>query len=143
MTAAPTGWELLSDPKVLEAIGQAWVDSLPYDSGRRHEEGGWICLNRATGELDFRRAAPGLTAEIDLTNPPIIDECVVVAMFHTHPNPQRESWITGPSDSDKTFAQLAGVPSLIRAEDAIQPRVAPRRVDWQPRLPITYGVIHS
>jgi hypothetical protein len=70
--------------------------------------------------IGFSPRCAEIEADIDLTTPEVLDGFVVVAMFHTHPNPMRESWITGPSDSDTPFTQEAGVPSLIRAEDATQ-----------------------
>ena len=119
MSAAPTAWELLSNLKVLAAIEQAWIDSLPADSQLRHEEGGWIYANSNSGELEIRRAPSGTEAEIDLTSPSVVEGYLVVAMFHTHPNPMREGWMTGPSDSDAEFANRCGVANLVRAEDGI------------------------
>ena len=45
---APTADELLQVTKVLDAIEQAWADSLPDDPAGRHEEGGWMYLNPFT-----------------------------------------------------------------------------------------------
>jgi hypothetical protein len=114
---APTVSELLNHPVVQEALEQAWVDSVPQDAGRRHEEGGWIYLDTATGALAVRRALSGSRAILDLGTPPIVAGCVVVATFHTHPNPSAEGWEPGPSLADTESAWAFGVPCLIRADD--------------------------
>src|SRR5437763_14287409 len=59
---APTTAELLADPTVLQALDDAWSDSLPGDPARRHEEGGWIYLDTTPGVLGVRRAAAGAQA---------------------------------------------------------------------------------
>jgi len=114
---APTGEELAASPLVREAIEAAWTDSLPADPSRRHEEGGWIYLNLATGELSVRRAAIGARAAINLSRPPELAGCVVVGKFHTHPNPTADGWNPGPSQSDIRADGIHGVPDLIRADN--------------------------
>jgi hypothetical protein len=116
---APTATELLRDPLVQQALEQAWVDSLPDDPGQRHEEGGWVYMDTTTGALAVRRAAPGGRATLVLDTPPAVPDSVVVATFHTHPNPRAEGWSPGPSSSDTESAWLLGVPCLIRAEDGV------------------------
>src|ERR1700681_1324413 len=106
---APTAAELLDNPIVQLAIGQAWADSLPDDPGRRHEEGGWIYLQTTTGEIVVRRAPCGARAAIDLGSPEIIADCVVVGKFHTHPNPTAEGWNSGLSANDFIVDALHGV----------------------------------
>jgi hypothetical protein len=116
---APTVTELLNHPTIQQALEQAWVDSLPADPVRRHEEGGWIYLDTATGEMAVRRAGSGGQAMIDLTQPPVIAGSVVVGKLHTHPNPTAEGWNPGPSEADRRTDALHGVPDLIRADDRI------------------------
>ena len=116
---APTAIELLANPVVLQAMEEAWVNSLPGDAARRHEEGGWIYTNTATGELLARRARAGGQAQLDLSNPPAITGCVVVATFHTHPNPTAEGWNPRPSPEDTQSAWFLGVPCLIRADNGL------------------------
>jgi hypothetical protein len=116
---APTAAELLANPVVQAALAQAWVDSLPADPVLRHEEGGWIYLNLTTGELTIRRAPGGEQSSLDLLTLPIVEDAVVVGLFHTHPNPSNEGWQTGPSPQDLYLDELAGVPDLIRADDGI------------------------
>ena len=116
---APTATELLACPIVQGAIEQAWNDSLPTDSARRHEEGGWILVETATGEISVRRQAAGRQAAIDLDSPPTVEGCVVVGKFHTHPNPTSEGWEPGPSRHDEIVDDLHGVPDLIRADDGV------------------------
>jgi hypothetical protein len=118
-TRPPTAAELLADPVVSQALEQAWLDSETGDPTRRHEEGGWIYLDTATGALSMRRAASGRRSAIDLQNPDLVDGCVVVGKFHTHPNPTSEGWNPGPSPSDRRVDALDGVPDLIRADDGV------------------------
>jgi len=116
---APTIAELLAHPLVQAALDQAWIDSLPLDAARRHEEGGWVYMNALTGTISIQRAPVGGQATLDVSNPPIVAGSVVVATFHTHPNAITEGWEPGPSTSDTESANLLGVPCLIRAEDGI------------------------
>jgi hypothetical protein len=101
---APTATELFAKPVVLQAMEDAWVSSIPSDPARRHEEGGWIYAHTTSGELSVRRAGPGAQAGLDLSSPPIITGCVVVATFHTHPNPTAEGWNPRPSPEDTQSA---------------------------------------
>src|SRR5712692_7041968 len=117
--AAPTTAELLNQPVVREALENAWADSQANDPVQRHEEGGWIYLEIGTDQIVIQRAPPGRRSAIDLNEPPILAGAVVVAKFHTHPNPTAEGWDPGPSSADQANAARHGVPSLIRADDGI------------------------
>ena len=116
---APTTADLLANVEVRQALERAWLDSLPADPALRHEEGGWIYADLSTGAISVRRAPAGARAILDLNTPPVVPGSVVVATFHTHPNPSSEGWDTGPSASDTQSAWLLGVPCLIRAEDGV------------------------
>lgn len=116
---APTAADLLANPTVRLAIEEAWVASLADDPINRHEEGGWIYMDIATGEISTRRVPPGLQAEIHLESPPEVTGAVVVGIFHTHPNPTSEGWYSGPSEADRLADERDGVPDLIRADDGI------------------------
>jgi hypothetical protein len=116
---APTITELLNDPVVKDALEHAWLDSLPDDPSLRHEEGGWVYHDTKTGTLTVRRAPPGRRAALDLCTPPLVADSVVVATFHTHPNPSADGWDPGPSAGDTESAWLLGVPCLIRADDGV------------------------
>jgi hypothetical protein len=116
---APTITELLNVITVKSALEQAWVDSLPDDPTNRHEDGGWIYADTTTSSISVRRAPAGVQAAIEVNDPPEIAGSVVVATFHTHPNPSSEGWITGPSDADTESAWILGVPCLIRADDGV------------------------
>src|SRR5262249_317370 len=116
---APTITDLLNDANVIQALEDAWTDSLPGKPQQRHEEGGWIYMDTATGAVTSRRAPPGTATAIDLTSPIIIPGAVVVAVFHTHPNPISEGWDPAPSPSDEHAARQLGVPCLIRAENGL------------------------
>ena len=116
---APTADELCNHPVVRAALAQAWTDSLPGDRDNRHEEGGWVFLDTATGDVSVRRASSGAQSELKLDRPPLVPGSVIVGVFHTHPNPSWEGWQTGPSESDRSADERDGVPDLIRADDGI------------------------
>lgn len=90
----PTRKQLLSDPKVSNALDVAWAFS-KIDSPDRHEEGGWIYGNDRTSELKVVFALRGeacsceenAVCEINIAYPKIIDDFYVVGDFHTHPCP--------------------------------------------------------
>src|SRR5438105_14923179 len=107
-TQAPTADELIADPFVLAALAEAWIDSRPNDSTRRHEEGGWVYLDLATGVICTRRAPTGAKSGIELGGPPLVAGSVIVATFHTHPNPSSDGWNTGPSMMDEAGAAMSG-----------------------------------
>jgi hypothetical protein len=116
---APTAAELLRETAVVRGLELAWIDSLPGDSQNRHEEGGWIYMDLTTGALSVRRSPKGSGDSIDLKAPPEIGGSVVVATFHTHPNPSAEGWHPGPSWDDTQAAFEDGVPCLIRADNGL------------------------
>jgi hypothetical protein len=116
---APTTAELLNNPVVQGALEDAWLDSRTDNSAERHEEGDWIYLEIASGNLMIRRAPRGKRSSIDLNSPPLVPGAMVVGKFHTHPNPTAEGWEGGPSSADRRTAARHGVPSLIRADDGI------------------------
>ncbi|MBM3995443.1 MAG: hypothetical protein FJ303_15010 [Planctomycetes bacterium] len=113
---APTAAELLANTIVVQAIEQAWIDSQPADPLLRHDEGGWIFMDTATGQISVQRQSPGVAAAIDLGSPPVLSGSVVVAKFHTHPDPTSEGWLPGPSEDDEIVGALHDVPDLIRAD---------------------------
>ena len=116
---APTSTDLLNEPTVQQALDQAWTDSLPGNPAQRHEEGGWVYMDTTTGAIAMRRALAGGQTDLDLDSPPLVPGSVVVATFHTHPNPSAEGWDPGPSVADTQSAWLLGVPCLIRADDGV------------------------
>jgi hypothetical protein len=113
---APTADELLRDSVVQGALDQAWIDSLPADPVRRHEEGGWIYAHLTTGAITIMRARSGDQAMLDVSDPPTVSGSTVVATFHTHPNPTVEGWDPRPSKADTQSAWQLGVPCLIRTD---------------------------
>jgi len=76
-------------------------------------------MDTQTRQIMVRRAPSGAGASIDLSRSPAIRGSVVVAKFHTHPNPTAEGWEPGPSDQDRRVDERHGVPDLIRADDGI------------------------
>lgn len=113
MLAAPTAAELLANPVVQQALQDAWADSQPHDPARRHEEGGWVYMDVSSGKVSIRRSRSGIQDRIDLGQPEIVLMSVVVAKFHTHPNPTSEGWNPEPSALDEYYDDLHGVPDLI------------------------------
>jgi hypothetical protein len=116
---APTAAELLNNLTVRQALERAWADSRPDDPSGRHEEGGWIYMDTASGEIAIRRAPGGEVAAIDLNYPTVVAGSVVVGKFHTHPNPTVEGWEAGPSETDLQTDEMHGVPDLIRADNDV------------------------
>jgi uncharacterized Zn-binding protein involved in type VI secretion len=117
--ATPTASELQNNPTVQAAMAQAWQDSQPNDPLNRHEEGGWVYMNPTTGAISVVRQTAGQTAGIDLSQPPDVPGAVVVAKFHTHPNPTADGWLPGPSPQDVRVDAQHGVPDLIQADDGV------------------------
>ena len=118
-TRAPTAAELLADPTVQQALKQAWIDSQPNDPAQRHEEGGWIFMDLATGKLSVTRVSAGRKAELNIGSPPCIPGFIAVGTFHTHPNPTAEGWDPGPSQVDRAVHAQLGLPGLIQADDGV------------------------
>ena len=99
----------LLDPTVIAELKRAWLESDTFSESNRHEEGGYILSN---SDLSFavERWPRGKQSRI---SPPALDanDCyngrVVVATFHTHPNPPTdeagEEWEQGPSQSDRRW----------------------------------------
>lgn len=116
---APTVFELVGEVVVLDALEKAWIDSLPADPIRRHEEGGWIYCDLVTRLISVGRASAGGQADLDLSVPRVVVGSVVVATFHTHPNPTANGWDPGPSPQDTQSAWILGVPCIIRADNGI------------------------
>ena len=96
-TRPPSASELLAHQAVFRVLAEAWTDSQVNDPRNRHEEGGWIYLDLATGEIAIRRAPAGARSRLSLANPPLLHNHIIVGTFHTHPNPASEGWTTKPS----------------------------------------------
>ena len=120
--------DVLNDPRVQEALDQAWRDSME-GSEDEHEEGGWVqqCqnTNAITGEVTyFTQVLRWPHGDLDGSAPsydPRQDAgCRTVATFHTHPGPARgEPGDDGydnhrPSGEDYLSAASDGLPGIIR-----------------------------
>jgi hypothetical protein len=125
---APSAADLEANSVVQAAFTAAWADSLADDSAQRHEEGGWIYCDAVTGQIHVRRALPGERMTLDLSNPPMLPGCYLVATYHTHPNPTADGWIPEPSDSDRTLAAESGVPWFIVSDMGVYLAGPDRRV---------------
>jgi hypothetical protein len=101
--------DLLSDPALVAEINRAWQESQPDDSADRHEEGGYIAMNPDLS-YSVERWPRGGSSHI---LPPPLDANnryngkMVVAAFHTHPNPPIDDagreWEQAPSESDRRW----------------------------------------
>jgi hypothetical protein len=114
---APDYNTLIADPTVQAALTTAWTNSNPAVPGpgtTQHEEGGWIYLNLITGNISVRHQTSGGQAAINLSNPPIVADSIVVGKFHTHPN-LGPNWVHGPSSGDATVDAQHGVPDIVVA----------------------------
>ena len=78
--------DILSDDVVIEALGQAWVDSGPGPTGASEQDG--FVLEDDNGDRDVSRWPAG--SQDELAVPPHggcrVSGRQVVATFHTHPN---------------------------------------------------------
>lgn len=125
---SPNVADVLNDPRVQDALEQAWRDSMEGTEGE-HEEGGFIqqCqnVNAITGEVSyFTQVLRWPHGTIDGSAPsysPRQDaSCRTVATFHTHPGPGRgEPGDDGydnhrPSSDDYLSAAESGLPGIVR-----------------------------
>lgn len=124
---APTADELLANPVVQAALAAAWADSFADDASLRHEEGGWVYCDTATGAITVRRATPGGRDALNLTSPPLVTGSCVVAAFHTHPNPTALGWLPEPSLEDRVLHDDAGVPGFVVSDLGIHTIDPPAR----------------
>jgi hypothetical protein len=76
-------------------------------------------MDPTTQVISIRRALAGARATLDLNTPAVVLGSMIVATFHTHPNPSTEGWEPGPSMDDTQSAKILGVPCLIRADDGV------------------------
>ncbi|MDM0033711.1 DUF4157 domain-containing protein [Variovorax sp. J22P271] len=109
----PTFDELRRNRVVAEAIQSAWDASNVGSRDRvlqAHEEGGWVFLNLITGQLSIERAKAEGTNYIRVEPPPDVDDSVLVAIFHTHPDLGRPA---PPSRPDLREDKRRGVPNLV------------------------------
>jgi hypothetical protein len=116
---APSAAELQANPVVQAAFAAAWADSFPDDPALRHEAGGYIYFNPATGDVAVRRVPPGSEGKLDLSYPPDVRDHYLVATFHTHPTPAALGWMPDPSPEDFSLADGSGVPWFIISEEVV------------------------
>jgi RHS repeat-associated protein len=112
-----TGSRCTKNQVIFSAVEEAWLDSYPA-SPMRHEEGGWIYEATAKGDntIKVTRAPRGSGTTIDLKNPPSMSGYLVIANFHTHPNPSSEHFRQSESDQDAALAIKRNVPGVLRSE---------------------------
>ena len=116
---APSAAELQAKPVVQVAFAAAWADSFPDDPALRHEEGGFIYVNATTGDVQIRRAPPGTRRALDMSSPPDLSGCFLVATYHTHPNLIADGGDPDPSEADRREAVGSGVPWFVISEIGI------------------------
>ncbi len=90
---------ILNELVIRAALRQAWLDSQPGTTGG-HEEGGFI-LRDETGKITVARWPRGGQDTILMPPHPNcqIDECEIVATFHTHPNTGPD-YLQEPGETD-------------------------------------------
>jgi proteasome lid subunit RPN8/RPN11 len=111
---APSFDELRKNSSVLTKLTEAWnASDVGINDGVRqaHEEGGWIFMDLMDGSLHFERATPQYTDAIKLEPAPQVPGGILVACFHTHPNPGNPK----PSKDDLREDKRRGVPNLVVA----------------------------
>jgi hypothetical protein len=113
---SPTGEELIKNPEVKKTLDAAWaasnVSAKNPDNWR--ENGGYIFLNVVSGSISTMKAAPGNWGQMALPSPDlktIPEDSIVVAVFHTHPNPDRAG-VCEEHDIEKS--SIDGVPDIVR-----------------------------
>ena len=116
---APTADELRAVRVVQAAFAAAWADSFADDPVLRHEEGGYIYCEEATGRVLVRRAGPGRTQSIDLSRPPVVPGAYLIATYHTHPHSASLNWQPDPSLQDRLAAADSGVPWFVVSEQQV------------------------
>ena len=116
---APSAAELEANPVVQAAFAAAWADSLVDDPALRHEEGGFIYYDPATGEVTVRRAMPGGMLYLNLDNPPTVPGSYLVATYHTHAFPAALGRDPSPSSDDYEAADGSGVPWFVVTEAGV------------------------
>ena len=100
---------LLSDPAICAEISRAWRESPPDDPTGRHEEGGFIVRNpdRSHGVERWPRGGQSriMPPSLDVNN--CYNAKMVIATFHTHPNPPVDEsgreWEQDTSTSDRRW----------------------------------------
>lgn len=125
---APTAADLEANPVVQAAFAAAWADSFVDDPQLRHEEGGYIYCEPATGDVRVRRAPPGSRRLLDLSRPPVVLGCFLVATYHTHPNLIADGGDPDPSDEDRLLADDSGIPWFVVSELGVYAVGPARRV---------------
>jgi hypothetical protein len=127
---APTGDQLMGNPIVTSAMDDAWANS---NVGAKNpndwrENGGYIFMNVVSGQISILKGAQGNWGAMNLPDPElkaIPDDNIVVAIFHTHPNPAGKP---GCEDHDTQKSQLDGVPDVVRATKGPFPCGVSRRL---------------
>ncbi len=109
----------MEHPTVKAAFEAAWADSFAEDEVLRHEEGGWIILENASGMLTIRRELPGTRNSITFHYPDLDSSLSALAIYHTHPTPPELGEIPDPSPADRSISREWKLTSFVIAESAI------------------------
>jgi hypothetical protein len=115
----------LLTPQIIAELVSAWRESLADDPSQRHEEGGYIVLD-SDQTLGVERWMRGEKSRI---LPPPLDANrwyngkVVVAAFHTHPNPVIDEvgreWEQAPSSSDRRWHRRQKLGVLVISRELV------------------------
>ena len=117
--------DLLKDQTITREFAAAWADSRSSHPSHRHEEGGYIVQN-PDGTRAVIRWPQGEQFRIA---PPPLDENnwynkqVVIAAFHTHPNPSIDElgrqWQQEPSSADRRWHERWKLPGFVISRDFV------------------------
>jgi hypothetical protein len=114
-----TTLDLLLTPTIVAELDRAWEDSNADDPTDRHEEGGFILRNTdlTYGVERWPRGGQSriMPPSLDASN--CYNGVIVVAAFHTHPNPPVDEmgreWGQAPSESDKRWHRHRKLPGFV------------------------------
>jgi hypothetical protein len=117
--------DLHKEPFLLAEFARTWQDSLSDKPSDRHEEGGFA-LHNTDGSVSVERWPRG--ERFRITPPPLDDDnCyngkVVIAAFHTHPNPPVDElgrqWQQEPSVADRRWHGRRKLPGFVISRDFV------------------------
>lgn len=124
--------DFATDPDVVSELNRAWTESNPHapdvprgsPGSLKREQGGWVRINRITGNRHVIRVPAGTRdslATISGTKPGWSLFYRNEGWFHTHPNTAAEGYTHVPSPGDIGFTRnYAQVPGVIMTHKGIE-----------------------
>ena len=111
--------DLHTHPLIAAEMNRAWQESQAGDPAARHEEGGYIVriLDLSYGVDRWPRGDRSRIFPPPLQVGNRYNDRVVIAAFHTHPNPpldeEGREWDQGPSESDRRWHARKLLPGFV------------------------------